>query len=232
MWDPAARGGRGAFVPPAPVYDGLSSATRSAATAVPSAVGPVAPSVEDPAAAFDEKLSRGARDGGYLVLTVEGRLLADAEQALTARFGLPALSLEKLFLSAMKEVAREKEVPWKTVLGADTRPSHPNLRALVRAAVPRVEGEIRATDLPVLLTYPGLLVRYEQLDLLDRLRDRATRPDGGLKGAWLLVPSSDQQVSPALDGVALPVLTPNQWARIPTAWLDRAVGMERSVDDV
>ena len=93
-----------------------------------------------------------------------------------------------------------------------------------------VEEQITASERPVLLTYPGLLVRYEQLELLDRLPDWATRPDGGLKGAWVLVPASDQEERPIQDGVALTDLTPNQWTRIPAAWLDRATEYKKARD--
>ena len=230
-WDGSALAGRGAFIPPLPTFEGVSSATRSA-NVFPRPPAPSVPSVEDPAAEFDEKLAKAVRDGGYLVLTVAERDLADAEAALASRFGLTVTSLERLLLGAMKEVAASHGASWATVLKADANPAEPRLRALVRQAIPKVEEQITARERPVLLTYPGLLVRYEQLDLLDRLRDRATRPDGGLKGAWVLVPASDQDERPFLDGTALTVLTPNQWTRIPTAWLEARASFVPLTDGV
>ena len=64
----------------------------------------------------------------------------------------------------------------------------------------------------------GLLKRYDQLDLLERLRDQAGTREG-LPGLWVLIPSDDQEELPVLDGKPVPVITPGQWARIPDGWL-------------
>ena len=74
------------------------------------------------------------------------------------------------------------------------------------------------TDLPrrsILLIYPGLLARYGQMTLLERLRDEIGRGHG-LKSCWLLVPG-DQQ--PLLDGKPVPLISPGQRTRIPESWL-------------
>ena len=65
---------------------------------------------------------------------------------------------------------------------------------------------------------PGLLARYDQLGLFDRLRARIM--DGGpLRTCWTLLPADDQTDRPLVDGQAVPVLTPNEWARVPRSWL-------------
>jgi hypothetical protein len=76
----------------------------------------------------------------------------------------------------------------------------------------------RAMEKTLLLVHPGLLSRYDQLDLLGRLRDRVGRPDG-IPGAWVLIPSDDQHAAPVLDGTPIPVITPGEWARVPEPWL-------------
>ena len=68
----------------------------------------------------------------------------------------------------------------------------------------------------MLLVYAGLLARYEQMDLLERLRDKIGRRDG-IPGLWLLVPGDHQAL---MDGKAVPVLSPGQRARIPESWLE------------
>jgi hypothetical protein len=68
----------------------------------------------------------------------------------------------------------------------------------------------------MLVVYPGLLARYDRMDLLERLRDRVGRGDG-IAGLWLLVPGDDQAL---LDGKAIPILSPGQRARIPESWLE------------
>ena len=40
-----------------------------------------------------------------------------------------------------------------------------------------------------------------------------------LQACWTLLPADDQTDRPLIDGHAVPVLTPNEWARIPRSWL-------------
>ena len=67
----------------------------------------------------------------------------------------------------------------------------------------------------MLVIYAGLLARYGQMGLLERLRDKIGRRDG-IPGLWLLVPGDHQAL---MDGKAVPVLSPGQRARIPESWL-------------
>ena len=69
-----------------------------------------------------------------------------------------------------------------------------------------------------MIEHAGLLARYGQLALFDRLRARVM--DGApLRACWILLPADDQTDRPLIDGEAVPVLTPNEWARIPRSWL-------------
>ena len=68
----------------------------------------------------------------------------------------------------------------------------------------------------MLVVYAGLLARYEQMDLLERLRDKIGRRDG-IPGLWLLVPGDHHAL---IDGKAVPVLSPGQRDRIPESWLE------------
>jgi hypothetical protein len=81
----------------------------------------------------------------------------------------------------------------------------------------QVETTLPRRAPPALLTYPGLLARYERLAWIADLAQKAGRPDG-LHGAWLLVPWEDPSVPASLDGHAIPVL-PSQRAPIPEGWL-------------
>ena len=74
------------------------------------------------------------------------------------------------------------------------------------------------TERTLLLVYPGTLARYDQLDVLGRLRDRVGKP-GTPRGVWMLVPSDEAQEMPVLDGKPVPVITRAEWASIPEPWL-------------
>ena len=71
----------------------------------------------------------------------------------------------------------------------------------------------------ILLIYPGLLARYEQMDLLQRLREKVGRA-GGIPGLWMLIASDESTELPVLDGHAVPVVGRAEWARIPEYWLE------------
>jgi hypothetical protein len=71
----------------------------------------------------------------------------------------------------------------------------------------------------VLLVHPGLLARYDQMDLLTRLRDRVGRK-GACPGLWLLVAADEQSELPLIDGRAVPLIGSGQRARVPLAWLE------------
>jgi hypothetical protein len=85
---------------------------------------------------------------------------------------------------------------------------------LVTRAIPRVEEELCAAGPTVLLINPGLLARYDNLDLLERLRDRVGTP-GGPAGLWCLL--ARQQ--PVIDGKPVPLLSPAQRVSVPESWL-------------
>lgn len=215
----------GGYAQPTIHVDGLSSQTVSqtvAPRAVPGAASgaPVA----DDAAAFDARLRRTAESGGYLVLMATPRHLPRVEAALRSRYGAAPLSLEAELLREMKDAARQAGADWTVVLEADAAApgslDWTNLRSLVGLALPKVEERLESAASPLLLTWPGLLVRYERLDLLDRLRDRHTGAANG--AAWLLVAADEQSELPVLDGRPLPVLSPAQYARVPHAWLEAA----------
>ena len=69
----------------------------------------------------------------------------------------------------------------------------------------------------VLMLFPGLLARYEQMDLLTRVREKIGRP-GGIPGLWMLIPADAQSLLPVVDDKPVPVIGPAEWARVPEAW--------------
>ena len=81
--------------------------------------------------------------------------------------------------------------------------------------MPLVEAQLSSPDNTMLVTYAGVLARYDRMDLLERLRDKVGRQDG-IPGLWLLLPGQHHAV---MDGKAVPILSPGQRATIPESWL-------------
>ncbi|MBF0261191.1 MAG: BREX system serine/threonine kinase PglW [Magnetococcales bacterium] len=180
------------------------------------------PEVAD-ARAFQKRLEKAAREGTFLALRVPPKKAEAMARRLESRFGFTVMSLDVLILEALREVAREKRIMrWEVILEADGDPPESrnwgNLMALVKLAIPKVEARIKAESGTVLLTDPGLLARYGRMDLISRLQEQTLRPEG-LFGLWMLIPSDDQNAGPCINGAAVPVMTPGQWARIPDGWI-------------
>ena len=70
-----------------------------------------------------------------------------------------------------------------------------------------------------MLVHPGLLARYDQMDLLERLRDQVGRR-GVCPGLWVLVAADEQNELPVIDNREVPLISSGQRARVPLAWLE------------
>jgi len=96
------------------------------------------------------------------------------------------------------------------------------LRPLLRKrAVARDEFHPSGRGYP--RTRGSRLARYGQLRVLERLQQTAGRPEG--PPAVLVLPAADgQHQLPMIDGQALPVISSNQWIRVPQAWIQQPAG--------
>lgn len=225
-WNPKARNGSGAFCPPtgsAVEFSTGSTTSAVARTSVhPSASDQLSPS-EQVAREFDERLRHSHAQGTFLVLMVSLKEAQEAERALRDRFNLVHRNCDELLIRSLREQAASLGARWDVVLNADGTPPGSSdwnrLQTLVRCAVDTLPGALAAPSDTVLLTQPGLLARYDRLEVLDRLRDEIGRTGSPVHGLWVLVPCDDQHVFPTLHQRPLRVTSAAQWARIPSSWL-------------
>jgi serine/threonine protein kinase len=225
-WRADARGGAGAYVSPLREFTTVSTATSIARASSAAAAFEEVPADRVEAEEFDRRLRYSIEQQHFLALVVPPRRALHAEQLLAARFPVDVQSLDTLLIRHMRAYAQEKRIDWPIVLRADAVPSADrprskdwrNLQSVVRAVLPRVKDELARSPRHVLLTNPGLLARYGQMELLGELQQETGRP-GGPPGLWVLIPSDGQQQRPTLDGQPVPVFTTAQWARVPDVWL-------------
>lgn len=172
---------------------------------------------------IENKLRRAAVEGAFLVLAVPPSRMLAAERELLQRFELERRNVDELVISTLRSEAQALRADWKVVLRADGSPKESSdwkkLLELVRRGIPKIEEQLSTSSKTLLLVNPGLLARYQQLDLLVRLRDRIGRTDSTLHGLWVLVPTNGQAVLPTLDGQPVPVLSAAQWTQLNEAWL-------------
>jgi hypothetical protein len=240
QWNAEAAGGKGAYVIRAEESKASSASLPSRLpTLVPQAPPSkeLAPEILD-AKLLESKLQRATVDGTFLALTVVPKGLEAAERELTRRFGVKTRNLDEILIRLMRRQAQAAKADWNIVLRADATKHDSqdwrNLMILVSRVIPSLEDELFSTQGTVLLVYPGLLARYDRLDVLERLRDRITSPAGTgapLRGLWLLIPTDEQNALPTLDLKPVPVISSNQWARIPETWLTNAHRGGTTVDE-
>jgi serine/threonine protein kinase len=175
------------------------------------------------AAQFERRLESSRRKGGFLCLIGDERALDQITDELTQRFGAEHVSLDRLLIHHLRLAAGRRNVVWETVIAADASEhdskSWANLQRLFVDAVESAETELLGYEDTVLATEPGLLARYGQLDMIDRLRDTTGSNQGELSTLWLLVPDDGKTDRPMIDGAAIPVIGAGQWARVPSAWV-------------
>jgi hypothetical protein len=175
--------------------------------------------------AFEEHLSRAVQERRFLILTVAHRYLLRAEAEIVRRFPVLRTSLEAVLIQEMQATAAALGAKWEVVLKADAAAPESTdwrrLQTLIRQAMPAVERTLFSADRPVLLVYPGLLGRYDQLPIFEKLRDACARTSDA-PGFIILMPSDEQRHMPVLDGKPIPVILASEWARIPEAWLVNA----------
>jgi serine/threonine protein kinase len=228
-WDAGAEKGRGAYVFPS--YEAVLSGSDESRYRYPTgSAGSLAPSEITPQVAaarqFEERLRHNRDDGGFMALTTPPIWYVPAIGFLAERFDLRVVHLEKLFLDALTETAREKRVDWNKVVQADAASPESRdwqrLLQLVRMTMPRVEKDLFTADAFLLICYAGVLARYDGMGLIDELRDRAGRPTnvGGIPGVWMLIPGDGQSHLPFMEGKAVPVIGSGQHARVPVEWLE------------
>jgi hypothetical protein len=229
QWDATARHGTGGYVSrfrdTTVITSGSETVARLSTGIGPSQAGEITPEIAD-ARQFEERLQRACKDGSFLVLLVHPKYYQRARDELCGRFPLMPIDFEALFIKALREVAEKARVNWELVLKTDATPHTGDwhrLLLLVGRAMPLVEAQLSACNTTMLVTYAGVLARYDRMDLLERLRDKVGRHDG-IPGLWLLLPGQNQAM---MDGKAVPILSPGQRANIPESWLQNAHRGER-----
>lgn len=193
----------------------------------PTQIGPppveITPEVAQ-ARQFEERLRRAIADPAFIAMTVDHRGYFLARDELCRRFPVEAIDVEATFVRALRAEAEKAKVKWERLLAADTVPGSDDwnkMMVLVRRAAPKVEAAVSAASKTVLMLFPGLLARYDQMDLLTRVREKIGRA-GGIPGLWMLIPADAQSPLPVIDGKPVPVIGPAEWARIPETWISNA----------
>ena len=199
-----------------------SSIPRRHTTATSARLVEVTPDVAE-ARAFEQRLKHAHNDGGFLVLTVRPSRMRWAEAELLRRFALERVSFDDLLFDVLREEANELEVDWSIVEQADgAEPSTQdwkNLMHLIGRVTPKIVSRLTERREHLLLVNPGMIARYDLMEIVETLRDRVGH-DVNCPGLWLLVATDGQNDMPVLDHAEIPLITPGQRAKVSESWID------------
>jgi antitoxin component of RelBE/YafQ-DinJ toxin-antitoxin module len=174
--------------------------------------------------AIDTQLRESIVRRGFVAIGASPHKLDDAAAALAQRYGVAVVDVTRTLLARMHQLADENSIPWGVVLQADAaNPNSPDgqsLRALVADAIQAVNEALAAAERPVLLTEAAPLARYGHVGMLERLADHTTARRAAV---WLLVPTTNQDLRPKLDGRSVSVLSSAQWLKLPDYWISSSL---------
>ena len=169
---------------------------------------------------FDDQIRVCLERRALLVLGVSADRAADAELALTRRFGLQPQSFDALFLAELERQMATGRVQERLVYDTDARgiadQAWPNLLGLAKRTAKALATRLLPPKAPLLLTQPGLIDRYA-LDEFLRALVEAARTDEA-EATFLLVPGHEGGVS-RIGATLIPDLLPGQATWVPKAWI-------------
>jgi serine/threonine protein kinase len=225
-WKPSAASGRGAYVMAGSegnsIHTSESLTSRQRTRISPAAVPGVVPPEIAEAIAIEDKLKYAADKGAYLAISVPPGFETKARIELERRFPVEVCDLDAAFITSMRQQATAAGADWNVVIRADAAPQDSadwkNLQMLVERCLPDVSGQLRSPDRTKLLVHPGLLARYDRIEVLANLAADIGRSDG-IFGLWVLVPADDTTTRPSLNHRAIPLGSDAQHVRLNKAWL-------------
>jgi hypothetical protein len=172
---------------------------------------------------FEDRLKHAYTDGGFLVLTVKPSKMRPCEAELMRRFKLKKLSFDDLLFEALRAEADEQDIDWAVIEQADgtdrTSFDWTKLLELVQMVQGKLIDDLSNRTEHLLLVHPGLIARYEQMGILEALRDKVGH-DAPCPGLWLLVATDGQNEMPKLDNAVIPLITTGQRAKVSESWID------------
>jgi hypothetical protein len=232
-YDPADR----RFKPPAPEPSRLAS---SSSTALSARLASTTAGL-DPLEMLDRKLTRALERGGFAALTLRGRNLPGAAQAIARTYSVSPVDVGRLFLTELRGLADERKQEWPRLLNIEARFTETGqmtqgLASWIRTAWSRVEQrllEIGEGGKTVLFLHDaGLLGRYHDQgghELLTRMQRMARLPEHVPHGLWLLCPAESEMDTAQIDGHIVDVTDLSEFVALTGAFMAQLRTVANSV---
>lgn len=230
-WDPTAENGQGAYR--SERRDRMTGVSSSTATKGAFGNGDEDGVTTDQLTAdqFTDRLQRSIQSAGYLVLVSTTTNYLAVEERLREEFPVSVCDIDSLLLAQLRAQAGQMNIKWEKILEADQAAESSTdwnrLNQLVAGyALPKLKEHVISRPGPVLLTNIGLLARFNQITILEQLRESICLDGHNPRSLWVLLPSDNQRGLPTLHGRPVPVATRGQWEKIPEAWLNLSATLQ------
>ena len=199
-----------------------SSAPLRYSTTNPIKANEVTPEIAE-AKNFEDRLNHAYKSGGFLVLTVRPSRLRLAEKELLKKFSFERVSFDQLLIQSLKQKAQELDIDWSVIENADGASQQSqdwqNLLRVVDNVKDQILMDLLQRAKPVLLVHTGLIARYDQMHLLEILRDKVGH-ENSCPCLWVLVADDGLNPMPVLDHKVIPLISNGQKANISEPWMD------------
>jgi hypothetical protein len=190
----------------------------------------------DPHDAMRARLAAAVERGGFLALTLRGRHLPGAAEALAQAYDVRPVDVGAVFLEEFRALVVDRGQDWDKVLTVDARFTETGhlprgLASYVRTAWEQVRERLaERSDGGVLFLHDaGLVGRYASAggqELLVALQAAARSPAAAPHGLWLLCPGDSAAATPHLDKLMVEVTEASERLVLDGDFLD---GLRRSI---
>lgn len=160
-------------------------------------------------------LGAGERGGGERRFRALGVPIGHSDavaEALSERFAATRINVTDVILDAMRARAAEVGLDWSMILAADAGATadREGLKGFVAQCAPAIIDVVAAANGPVVLTDLSTLAAYGQLNIVSAWTDLAAPPPHSV---WAMIPQPHTTggAGPLVDGVALPLNSPEQF---------------------
>lgn len=212
-WD--AAGGRWRMPSPSSAFSARTSHTASSTLLA----------APDEGADFSSRLDLAHSSGRLLVMAA--RISGSRHQRALAALSnqdVTLIDIDAELIRTLRLKAAELEVDWQVILDADQSGAAPddagNLKRLVDLVVRELEERLVQIEGTILLHNMGLLARFDHLTVVERLRTAVQFGNNPLRSVWVLTAAEATHDAPMVDGHAIGIISPSEFAHVPKAWID------------
>lgn len=173
---------------------------------------------------FEETLSGRLKSGGFTALAADQGGINGCIEQFSRRFpSVNIISIDRLLVKTMNQLATEKKAKWEAFLKADAQGKNGKnwnrVTALVDAALDAIGKDVLENKSPILLVEPGLLARYDRKKLISQAYEAAGKKEC-VPAVLLLTVNDHQNDGVWIDSMEIPIVSKSERLVVPKSWIE------------